>query len=274
MVGTLQIVGNETTLEQPVSRSQHFSRTGIWLFQDQRRSRNRAELLLQQRISQCHVRGLGQAVRRTIPISWTLPTPSTKATRSSWTRCIIAGWITPAPLIVQREIQIKPGDPLSQIDMLNTQKSLYDLGHLQPGGYGGAESGKQRARKRMCWSMCRKPSATPLITAWDWNSRRASRAQAATKPLGETGVSPRVSFGVTRLNFRGLNHTVTLKANVGRPAAARSDQLRRSALVQQSQLAPHLHHFLRQHGRRHHLHLAASGRIGAGRTDDQQDQPS
>ena len=32
------------------------------------------------------------------------------------------------PFVVQREIQIKPGDPLSQIDMLNTQKRLYDLG--------------------------------------------------------------------------------------------------------------------------------------------------
>ena len=37
-------------------------------------------------------------------------------------------WITPVDSIVQREIQIKPGDPLSQIDMLNTQKRLYDLG--------------------------------------------------------------------------------------------------------------------------------------------------
>ena len=37
-----------------------------------------------------------------------------------------------------------------------------------------------------------------------------------TNPLGETGVSPRVSFGVTRLNFRGLNHTIVFKANVGR----------------------------------------------------------
>ena len=51
--------------------------------------------------------------------------------------------------------------------------------------------------------------------AWDWNSRQGSRAQSTNQPLGETGVSPRVSFGVTRLNFRGLNHTVTLKANVG-----------------------------------------------------------
>src|SRR5262249_20820420 len=36
------------------------------------------------------------------------------------------------------------------------------------------------------------------------------------QPQGATGVSPRVSFGVTRLNFRGRNHTVAFKFNVGR----------------------------------------------------------
>ena len=41
-------------------------------------------------------------------------------------------------------------------------------------------------------------------------------SSSSNQPQGETGVSPRVSFGVTRLNFRGRNHTVTLKANVGR----------------------------------------------------------
>ena len=40
-------------------------------------------------------------------------------------------------------------------------------------------------------------------------------AGGTNTPLGETGVSPRVSFGVTRLNFRGRNHTLTFKADVG-----------------------------------------------------------
>ena len=30
--------------------------------------------------------------------------------------------------VATREIQVKPGDPLSQIDILNTQQRLYDLG--------------------------------------------------------------------------------------------------------------------------------------------------
>ena len=39
-----------------------------------------------------------------------------------------AGMNHTRPFIVQREIQMKPGDPLSQVDMLTTQQRLYDLG--------------------------------------------------------------------------------------------------------------------------------------------------
>src|SRR5262249_36569888 len=35
-------------------------------------------------------------------------------------------------------------------------------------------------------------------------------------PQGATGASPRVSFDVTRLNFRGRDHTITFKSHVGR----------------------------------------------------------
>jgi outer membrane protein assembly factor BamA len=38
----------------------------------------------------------------------------------------------------------------------------------------------------------------------------------SNQPLGQTGVSPRVSFGVTRLNLRGRNQTVTFKTNLSR----------------------------------------------------------
>ncbi len=137
----------------------------------------------------------------------------------------VAGMVHTRDSIVQREIQIKPGDPLSQIDMLNTQKSLYDLGHLQPGGYGGAESGKQRAGKE-CAGQCAGGQALHLeLWRWDWNSRPASRTVNGTNPLGETGVSPRVSFGVTRLNLRGLNHTDHVQGQRRTPAAAWSGQL-------------------------------------------------
>src|SRR5207245_9712442 len=36
------------------------------------------------------------------------------------------------------------------------------------------------------------------------------------QPLGQTGVSPRVSFGVSRINMGGRHQTLTMKTNVGR----------------------------------------------------------
>ncbi len=67
----------------------------------------------------------------------------------------------------------------------------------------------------MSWWRSRKPSATRSITAWASNSRLASRKIGTNQAQGATGVSPRFSLGVTRLNFRGRNHTITFKADVG-----------------------------------------------------------
>src|SRR5260370_25590383 len=39
----------------------------------------------------------------------------------------------------------------------------------------------------------------------------------AASPQGNTGASPRVSFDVARLNFRGRNHTICLKTPYGNP---------------------------------------------------------
>src|SRR5205807_6843224 len=41
-------------------------------------------------------------------------------------------------------------------------------------------------------------------------------AIGSNQPQGETGVSPRVSFEVTRLNLRGRNQTVAFKTHLGR----------------------------------------------------------
>jgi len=38
---------------------------------------------------------------------------------------------------------------------------------------------------------------------------------SANVPQGKTGVSPRVSLDITRLNFRGLDHTIIFKGHVG-----------------------------------------------------------
>jgi outer membrane protein assembly complex protein YaeT len=117
--------------------------------------------------------------------------------------------------IVQHEIQIKPGDPLSQIDMLNTQKRLYDLGIFSQVDTAVQNPGSSEAKKNVLVNVQEAKRYT-FNYGLGLEFQSGQPTVNGTNPLGETGVSPRVSFGVTRLNFRGLNHTIVFKANVGR----------------------------------------------------------
>ena len=118
------------------------------------------------------------------------------------------------PFIVQREIQIKPGDPLSQIDMLNTQKRLYDLGIFSLVDTAVQNPESTERRKNVLVDVQEAKRYT-FNYGLGLEFQTGQPTANGNQPLGETGISPRVSFGLTRLNFRGRNHTVTLKANVG-----------------------------------------------------------
>ena len=117
--------------------------------------------------------------------------------------------------IVQREVQIKPGDPLSQIDMLNTQKRLYDLGIFSQVDTAVQNPGSNEQKKNILVNVQEAKRYT-FNYGLGLEFQTGQPTSNGNNPLGETGVSPRVSFGVTRLNFRGLNHTIVFKANVGR----------------------------------------------------------
>ncbi len=118
------------------------------------------------------------------------------------------------PFIVQREIQIKQGDPLSQVDMLNTQKRLYDLGIFSQVDT-AVQNPESREREKNVLVNVKEAKRYTFNYGLGLEFQTGQPTANGTQPLGETGVSPRVSFGLTRLNFRGRNHTVTLKANVG-----------------------------------------------------------
>ena len=127
----------------------------------------------------------------------------------------VAGMVHTRDFIVQREIQVKPGDPLSQVDMLNTQKRLYDLGIFSQVDTAVQNPGSNESKKNVLVNVQEAKRYT-FNYGLGLEFQTGQPTVNGTNPLGETGVSPRVSFGVTRLNFRGLNHTIAFKANVGR----------------------------------------------------------
>jgi outer membrane protein insertion porin family len=129
-------------------------------------------------------------------------------------KVLVSGLEHTRPYIVDRELRIKTGDALSQLAMLRTQQRLYDLGIF--GQVDTAVQNPQGAEKR-------KNALVDVTEAKRYTFNyglglefQTGQPAGSTQPQGATGVSPRVSFEMTRLNFRGVNHTVTLKAHVGR----------------------------------------------------------
>jgi outer membrane protein insertion porin family len=119
------------------------------------------------------------------------------------------------PFVVQRELQVKPGDPLSQIDMLRTQQRLYDLGIFSQVGTAVQNPNGNEPDKNVLVAIEEaKRYAFNYGVGLEFQTGQPSSV-GTNQAKGNTGVSPRVSLGITRLNFRGRDHTLTFKADVG-----------------------------------------------------------
>jgi outer membrane protein insertion porin family len=119
------------------------------------------------------------------------------------------------PYVVNRELQIAPGDPLSQIDMLQTQKRLYDLGIFNQVDTAVQNPNGNEPQKSVLVDVEEAKRYTFLYGfGMEFQTGQPS-AIGTNQALGQTGVSPRASLGVTRLNFRGRDHTITFKGDVG-----------------------------------------------------------
>jgi outer membrane protein insertion porin family len=119
------------------------------------------------------------------------------------------------PFIVQRELRVKSGDPLSQIDMLQTQQRLYDLGIFSQVGTAVQNPNGNEPDKNVLVDIEEAKRYTfNYGVGLEFQTGQPS-AVGTNQAKGNTGVSPRVSLGITRLNFRGRDHTITFKADVG-----------------------------------------------------------
>jgi len=128
---------------------------------------------------------------------------------------LVSGLNYTRPVVVQRELQMHPGDPLSQVEMLNTQQKLYDLGIFSQVDTAVQNPEGQQQYKKVLVDVEEAKRYT-FNYGVGLEFQTGTPSIGVNLPQGQTGVSPRVSFDVTRLNFRGRNHTITFKSHVGR----------------------------------------------------------
>ena len=128
---------------------------------------------------------------------------------------LVSGLVHTRPGVVQRKLRVTPGSPLSQEDMLKTQAALYDLGIFsQVDTAVQNPNGEDPSKNVLIDTREAKRYTFNYGLGLEVQTGQPSASQSV--PQGKTGISPRVSLQVTRLNFRGLNHTIVFKGHLGR----------------------------------------------------------
>jgi len=116
--------------------------------------------------------------------------------------------------VVQRDLQVHAGEPLSQRDLLNTQTRLYDLGIFSQVDAAVQNPEGNDPLKNILIQV--REAKRYTFTYGLGLEFQTSQPAGASAPQGKTGVSPRVEFDVTRLNFAGRDQTLTFQSHVGR----------------------------------------------------------
>ncbi len=151
----------------------------------------------------------------------------TEGTQQYIRQVIVSGAEHTRPYVIDREMTIAPNQPLSQLDMLETQKKLYDLGIFSQVNVAiqnpeGTLPDKnvlvqvEEARRYTFTYGFGFEAQTGDTGNVCLNSTNNGGQTVSCNPQGRTGASPRFSFDVTRINFLGRDHTVLLKTVIGR----------------------------------------------------------
>lgn len=115
--------------------------------------------------------------------------------------------------VAQREISANSGDALSQEQMLESQQRLYDLGIFNGVEVAVQNPQGEAASKNVLFQLDEARRYT--FTYGVGFEVQTGQPAGVSNPAGGTGASARVSFDVTRLNFRGRDQTLTLQTRYG-----------------------------------------------------------
>ena len=129
-------------------------------------------------------------------------------------RVMVGGLDHTRDYVVQREIQVAAGQPLSQEELLRTQTKLYDLGIFSQVDTAVQNPEGSDPQKNV---LIQVEEAKRYTFTYGIGLEFETGLPAGTSsPGGSTGVSPRVGFDVTRLNVGGRDQTLTFQSHVGR----------------------------------------------------------
>ena len=126
---------------------------------------------------------------------------------------VVSGLSTTRPAIVNKQLGLNPGEPLSPTRMVETQRKLYDLGIFASVDMAVQNPDGEASRKYVLYEM-EEASRYSITGGFGAEFARIGGSNAVndlSNPGGATGVNPRISLDVSRINFLGLGHTISLR---------------------------------------------------------------
>jgi outer membrane protein assembly complex protein YaeT len=127
---------------------------------------------------------------------------------------LIGGLRATHPQIINTRIGMNVGDPLSQAQMLATQRRLYDLGIFAKVDMAVQNPDGEEPQK---FVLLQLEESRKYSVAFGFGAQFARIGGSPTSldaPAGKAGFSPSVSFDLSRLNFLGRAHTVSLRSRL------------------------------------------------------------
>jgi len=127
---------------------------------------------------------------------------------------LVRGLETTDPKLVASRILLSPGNPISQTRISQSQQKLYDLGIFAKVQTAIQNPEGKEESKYVLFHLDEARRYSYNFDIGAEIARIGGSTASLDFPVGNTGFSPRVSFGVSRINFLGLGHVVSLQTQV------------------------------------------------------------
>jgi outer membrane protein insertion porin family len=127
---------------------------------------------------------------------------------------LTSGLRTTRPSVVDKQIKLKPGDPLSPIEETEIQKKFYDLGIFARVDTAIENPDGQTDHKYVLYNFEEANRYDLTFGVGAQVARFGTPSTASlSAPAGTTGFSPEFTATLSRLNFLGLGHTISVRGS-------------------------------------------------------------
>jgi outer membrane protein assembly complex protein YaeT len=138
----------------------------------------------------------------------------TEGRRNFVREVIVGGLRTTRPELVTARVVVKPGEPLSQSAVVESQRRLYDLGIFAKVDV-ATQNPEGRERNKYVLMQAEEAKRYSVNFGFGAEMGRIGSGNSFDSPAGNASFAPRGQIGLTRSNIFGLAHTAsaTLRAS-------------------------------------------------------------